>query len=141
MPFGFWYIFQDDIIACEPPQYEHCIVREIRYLFVILQPRLTQTFSPGHFCSCLPSSSRRSTEESHVQLKRERMDSRPKRIFQMLQDRHCRHHHVRNKCIGSVALAHTCRMSYDNHVVGTASTFCVKTCWWPFSVTWKKRLP
>ena len=26
MPFGFWYIFQDDIIACEPPQYEHCIV-------------------------------------------------------------------------------------------------------------------
>jgi len=25
MPFGFWYIFQDDIIACEPPQYEQCI--------------------------------------------------------------------------------------------------------------------
>ena len=20
MPFGFWYIFQDDMIACEPPQ-------------------------------------------------------------------------------------------------------------------------
>ena len=26
MPFGFWYIFQDDMIACEPPQ-----VREISY--------------------------------------------------------------------------------------------------------------
>ena len=25
MPFGFWYIFQDDIIACDPPQYENCI--------------------------------------------------------------------------------------------------------------------
>ena len=25
MPFGFWYIFQDDIIACEPPQYDYCI--------------------------------------------------------------------------------------------------------------------
>jgi hypothetical protein len=24
MPFGFWYIFQDDIIACEPQQYQHC---------------------------------------------------------------------------------------------------------------------
>ena len=25
MPFGFWYILQDDIIACEPPQYEACV--------------------------------------------------------------------------------------------------------------------
>eukprot|EP00095_Tigriopus_kingsejongensis_P012065 maker-scaffold60_size442463-snap-gene-0.27 protein:Tk12065 transcript:maker-scaffold60_size442463-snap-gene-0.27-mRNA-1 annotation:"Importin-13" len=23
--FGFWYIFQDDIIACEPQQFQHCI--------------------------------------------------------------------------------------------------------------------
>ena len=22
MPFGFWYILQDDIIACEPEQYQ-----------------------------------------------------------------------------------------------------------------------
>ena len=22
MPFGFWYIFQDDMIACEPPQFQ-----------------------------------------------------------------------------------------------------------------------
>ena len=24
MPFGFWYIFQDDIIACEPQQFQIC---------------------------------------------------------------------------------------------------------------------
>ena len=25
MPFGFWYIFQDDMIACEPPQFQVAI--------------------------------------------------------------------------------------------------------------------
>ena len=25
MPFGFWYILQDDIIACEPEQYQQCV--------------------------------------------------------------------------------------------------------------------
>ena len=25
MPFGFWYILQDDIIACEPEQYQKCV--------------------------------------------------------------------------------------------------------------------
>jgi len=25
IPFGFWYILQDDIIACEPEQYQHCV--------------------------------------------------------------------------------------------------------------------
>ena len=25
MPFGFWYIFQDDMIACEPPQFQLAI--------------------------------------------------------------------------------------------------------------------
>ena len=25
MPFGFWYIFQDDMIACEPPQFQQAI--------------------------------------------------------------------------------------------------------------------
>jgi hypothetical protein len=25
MPFGFWYIFQDDMIACEPPQFQAAI--------------------------------------------------------------------------------------------------------------------
>lgn len=25
MPFGFWYIFQDDIIACEPQQFQQCV--------------------------------------------------------------------------------------------------------------------
>ena len=25
IPFGFWYIFQDDIIACEPQQYQRCV--------------------------------------------------------------------------------------------------------------------
>ena len=25
MAFGFWYIFQDDIIACDPPQYQSCV--------------------------------------------------------------------------------------------------------------------
>ncbi len=25
MPFGFWYIFQDDMIACEPPQFQMAI--------------------------------------------------------------------------------------------------------------------
>lgn len=25
MPFGFWYILQDDIIACEPDQYQQCV--------------------------------------------------------------------------------------------------------------------
>ncbi|XP_040576094.1 importin-13 [Lepeophtheirus salmonis] len=25
MPFGFWYILQDDIISCEPPQFQQCV--------------------------------------------------------------------------------------------------------------------
>ena len=43
MPFGFWYIFQDDMIACEPPQVNKlCVITS-------MNSNISYQNTQGHF--------------------------------------------------------------------------------------------
>ncbi|TRY79407.1 hypothetical protein TCAL_07050 [Tigriopus californicus] len=44
--FGFWYIFQDDIIACEPQQFQHCITVFGRIYHELVESLLRKSMYP-----------------------------------------------------------------------------------------------
>ncbi len=46
MAFGFWYIFQDDIIACDPPQFQTCVAVYGQAFHALVEALLKKSMLP-----------------------------------------------------------------------------------------------